>query len=72
MDMFWVVSMVLHSPWMNLDVNFGSWSLMNFNGNPNQGNMCCMINPAISSAVMASLHGMNNAASARTHFFKEI
>ncbi len=47
---------------MNLEANLGSLSLMNFSGSPNRGNMCWMINPVVSSAVMLSLHGMNTAA----------
>ncbi len=54
--------MLLHSPQMNLDTNLGSLSLINLWGSPNLGNMCWTINPAISSAVIASLHGMNIAA----------
>jgi len=60
--MFCVVPVLLHNPWMNFDVNFGSLSLMNFSGNPNHGNTCCMISPAVSSTVMASLHGINKVA----------
>ncbi len=62
MDMFWVVPVPLHNPWMNLDTNLGSWSLMNLQGSPNCGNTCCTISPTVSSTVMASLHGMNIAA----------
>ncbi len=47
---------------MNLDVNFGSLSLMNFDGSPNRGNRCWTIRPAVSSAVILSLQGMNIAA----------
>src|SRR6266702_2535286 len=47
---------------MNLDVNRGSLLLMNLLGNLNLGNMCWIIKPAVSSAVIASLHGMNIAA----------
>ena len=47
---------------MNFDVNLGSLSLMILRGSPNLGNMCWAISPAVSSAVMASLHGMNIAA----------
>src|SRR6266702_3677833 len=54
--------MPLHSPLINLEANFGSLSLMNFSGSLNRGNMCWMINPAVSSAVILSLHGMNTAA----------
>ncbi len=60
--MFCVVPMPLHSPLMNLEVNFGSLSLMNFSGSPNCRNMCWIINPAVSLAVILSLHGMNIAA----------
>ncbi len=60
--MFCVVPVPLHSPLMNLEANFGSLSLMNFSGSPNRGNRCWMISPAVSSAVILSLHGMNTAA----------
>src|SRR6266702_7117897 len=60
--MFWVVPMLLHNPRMNFDANRGSLSLMNCLGNPYQGNTCWSINPAVSSAVMVSLQGMNTAA----------
>ena len=60
--MFCVVPVALHSPLMNLDANFGSLSLMNFNGSPNRGKTCWTISPAVSSAVILSLHGMNTAA----------
>src|SRR6266571_5445213 len=60
--MFCVVPVPLHSSLMNFDANFGSWSLMNFSGSPNRGKMCWIINPAVSSAVILSLHGMNIAA----------
>ena len=48
----------LHNPWMNLDANLGFLSLMNFSGSPNCGKTCWMISPAVSSAVIASLHGV--------------
>ena len=54
--------MPLHNPLINLKANFGFLSLMNFDGSPNCGNMCWMINPAVSSAVILSLHGINIAA----------
>src|SRR6266702_6359045 len=60
--MFCVVPVPLHSPHMNLEANLGSLSLMNFSGSPNRGNMCWTINPAVSSAVILSLQGMNTAA----------
>ncbi len=60
--MFWVIPVALHSPLTNLEANFGSLSLMNFSGNPNRGKMCWTISPAVSSAVMLSLQGMNTAA----------
>src|SRR6266702_1222220 len=47
---------------MNLDANFGSLSLMNFNGSPNCGNTCWIISPTVSSTVITSLHGMNRVA----------
>src|SRR6266702_6090907 len=47
---------------MNLDANFGSLSLMNFSGSLNRGNICWTISPAVSSAVILSLQGMNTAA----------
>ncbi|SRR6266702_3023286 len=47
---------------MNFDVNLGSLSLMNFSRSPNHGNICWTINPAVSSAVILSLQGMNTAA----------
>src|SRR6266571_2272706 len=47
---------------MNFDVNLGSLSLMNLRGNLNLGNTCWTISPAVSSAVIASLHGMNITA----------
>ncbi len=47
---------------MNFDANLGSLSLMNFSGSPNQGKMCWTISPAVSSAVMLSLQGMNTTA----------
>ncbi len=47
---------------MNFEANLGSLSLMNFSGSPNRGKMCWTINPAVSSAVMLSLQGMNTAA----------
>ncbi len=62
MEMFWVIPVALHSPCTNLDTNLGSLSLMNFSGSPNHGNMCWMISPTVSSAVMLSLQGMNTAA----------
>src|SRR6266702_3595327 len=62
MDMFCVVPVPLHSPLMNLEVNFGSLLLMNFSGSLNHRNMCWIISPAVSSAVILSLHGMNIAA----------
>jgi len=55
------VPVPLHSPQINLDVNLGSLSLMNFSGSLNRGNTCWMISPAISSAIITSLHGMNRA-----------
>src|SRR6266702_3625560 len=61
-EMFCVVPIPLQSPWINFDANFGSRSLMNFKGSPNRGNMCWTIRPAVSSAVILSLHGMNIAA----------
>ena len=60
--MFCIVPMPLHSPCINLDVNLGSLSLMNFSGSPNHGNTCWMISPAISSTVITSLHGIKRAA----------
>src|SRR6266702_382078 len=60
--MFCVIPMPLHSPLMNLEVNFGSLSLMNFSGSLNRGNTCWMINPAVSLVVILSLHGMNITA----------
>src|SRR6266702_2689600 len=39
-EMFCVVPVPLHNPRMNLDVNFGSRSLINFRGSPNRGKMC--------------------------------
>src|SRR6266702_5315950 len=60
--MFWVVPVLLHNSHMNLDANLGSLSLMNLLGNPNLGNTCWIISPTVSSAVAASLHGMNIAA----------
>ncbi len=60
--MFWVVPVALHRPLTNLDVNLGSLLLMNFSGSPNRGNMCWTINPAVSSAVILSLQGINTAA----------
>src|SRR6266702_1624195 len=60
--MFCVVPVDLHSPLTNLEANFGSLSLMNFSRSPNCGKMCWMINPAVSSAVILSLQGMNIAA----------
>ena len=47
---------------MNLEVNFGSLSLMNFSGSPKRRNMCWTISPMVSSAVMLSLHGMKSTA----------
>jgi len=47
---------------MNLDANHGSLSLINFSGSLNRGKMCWTINPAVSLAVMLSLHGINTAA----------
>ncbi len=55
MDMFWVVPMLLHSPLMNLDANLGSLLLMNFQDSPNHRNICWMISPTVSSAVIASV-----------------
>src|SRR6266702_4504587 len=60
--MFWVIPVALHSPFVNLEANFGSLSLINFEGSPNRGNTCWTISPAVSSAVMLSLQGMNIAA----------
>ena len=60
--MFCVVPVPLHSPLMNLDANFGSLSLMNFEGSLNRGKICWTISPAVSSAVMLSLQGINTAA----------
>ncbi|SRR6266702_2945472 len=60
--MFCVVPVPLHSPLMNFDANFGSLSLMNFDGSPNRGNRCWTIKPAVSSAIILSLQGMNTAA----------
>jgi len=57
-----VVPVLSHNPRVNLDTNRGSRSLMNLLGSPNLGNTCRIIKPAVSSAVMASLHGMNIAA----------
>src|SRR6266571_1728435 len=62
MDIFCSVPVPLHRPRMNFDTNFRSRSLMNHCGSPNHGNTYCTISPAISSAVIASLHGMNRAA----------
>src|SRR6266702_789918 len=61
-EMFCVVPIPLHIPLMNLEVNFGSLSLMNFSGSLNCGKMCWTISPAVSSAIMLSRHGMNIAA----------
>src|SRR6266704_952752 len=61
-DIICVVPVPLHSSLTNLDANFGSRSLMNFRGSPNRGNKCWTISPAVSSAVILSLHGMNTAA----------
>src|SRR6266702_754658 len=60
--MFCVVPIPLQRPLMNFEANLGSLSLMNFSGSPNRGKMCWTINPAVSSVVMLSLHGMNTAA----------
>jgi len=60
--MFCVVPVPLHNPLMNFDANFGSWSLINFSGSLNHGKMCWIISPAVSLAVMLSLHGINIAA----------
>ena len=60
--MFWVVPVALHNPLTNLEANFGSLLLINLSGSLNHGKMCWMINPAVSSAVMLSLQGMNTAA----------
>src|SRR6266704_6814183 len=60
--MFCVIPVPLHNPLMNLEANFGSLSLMNFSGSPNRGNMCWTISPAVSSAVILSLQGINTAA----------
>ena len=60
--MFCVVPVALHSPRMNREANFGSLSLMNFSGSPNHGKTCWIISPAVSSAVILSLQGMNSAA----------
>src|SRR6266581_3626326 len=60
--MFCVVPVPLHNPRMNREANFGSLSLMNFDGSPNRGKICWMISPAVSSAVMLSLQGINMAA----------
>ena|SRR6266581_4750279 len=60
--MFWVVPIALHNPLTNLKANFGSLSLINFRGSPNCGKMCWTISPAVSSAVILSLQGMNIAA----------
>src|SRR6266702_5809583 len=59
--MFWSIPVPLHSPWINLDANLGSLSLINHWGSPNRGKTCCTINPAVSSTIIASLHGMNMA-----------
>src|SRR6266704_1842384 len=60
--MFCVVPVPLQSSRINLEANFGSLSLMNFSGSPNRGNMCWTIKPAVSSAVILSLQGINTAA----------
>ncbi len=60
--MFWVVPTLLHIPHMNFDTNLGSLLLMNLLGSPNLGNTCWTISPTVSSAVIASLQGMNIAA----------
>ncbi|SRR6266702_655513 len=60
--MFWVVPILLHNPWMNFDANLGSLSLMILQGNLNLGNTCQAISPAVSSAIIVSLQGMNIAA----------
>src|SRR6266571_2255147 len=59
--MFWSIPVPLHSPQINLDANLGSLSLINRWGSPNHGKTYYMINPAVSSAIIASLHGMNMA-----------
>src|SRR6266702_3921215 len=61
-DMFCVVPVALHSPRMKREANFRSLSLMNLSGSPNRGNTCWTIRPAVSSAVILSLHGMKRAA----------
>src|SRR6266571_8241491 len=61
-EMFCVVPVPLHSPLMNFEANFGSLSLMNFSGSPNRGNMYRTISPAVSSAVILSLQGINTDA----------
>ena len=60
--MFCVVPVALHSPLVNFDANLGSLSLINLSGSPNHGKICWTISPAVSSAVILSLHGMNIAA----------
>src|SRR6266702_321922 len=60
--MFCVVPVPLHRPLMNFEANLGSRLLMNFSGSLNRGNICWMISPTVSSAVILSLQGMNIAA----------
>ncbi len=62
MDIFCSVPVPLHKLRMNLDTNFGSRLLINHCGSLKHGNTCCTISPAVSSAIIASLHGMNIAA----------
>ncbi len=62
MKMFCVIPVTLHNPLINLEANFGSLSLMNFSGSPNRGKMCWIMSPAVSSAIILSLQGMNTAA----------
>src|SRR6266702_2049392 len=62
MEIFCRVLVPLHSSQMNFDANFRSQSQMKLQGSPNHRKTCFRMSTMVSSAVMASLHGMNSAA----------
>src|ERR1700744_1051869 len=60
--MFCSIPRILQSSFMNFDVNCGSLSLMNREGNLNRENTCFTYSLAISSAMAVSLQGIKTTA----------
>src|ERR1700687_629519 len=60
--MFWAIWRILQTSLVNLDVKRGSLSLIIFLGSPYLQNTFLTNSPAVSSAVIASLHGIKSVA----------